>query len=246
MRILLVAPALARAHLVASQLIELLSERHTFAVVAAAGAADAGARVRLTARAAVADIVPSFERRFAGRGPRLRALADAARRASVAFRPDVVQLETALLAPLGDTINAPCVLDCHETPTATAVGALDRVSTCVVDSEHARRQVAGVLPFERIEVFPTAIDAGRYAYRRIAPAARLVFTGDFDRPGDLEAAQRLATSILPAIRRRIPRAELLIATTGSAEKARTRARRTGVRVEGRLGDLRPSVWGAGV
>src|SRR5689334_19484185 len=110
MRILLVAPALARAHLVASQLIEQLSERHTFAVVAAAGAADAGARARLTAGAAVADIVPSLER-FPGRGPSLRALADAVRRASVAFRPDVVHLETALLAPLVDTIAAPCVLD---------------------------------------------------------------------------------------------------------------------------------------
>src|SRR5690349_924723 len=103
MRILLVAPALARAHLVASQLIEHLSDRHTFAVVAAAGAADAGARARLTACAAVAHIVPNFER-LPDRGPSLRTLADTVRRASVAFRPDVVHLETAVLAPLVDTV----------------------------------------------------------------------------------------------------------------------------------------------
>jgi len=246
MRILLVAPALARAHLVASQLIEHLSERHTFAVVAAAGAADAGARARLMAGAAVADIVPSAARRFPAGGPGLRALADAVRRAGVAFRPDVVHLETALLAPLADTVTAPCVLDCHEAPAAMAIDGLDRVSACVVESEHDRRHVAGVLPFERIELVRTAIDAERYAYRRVAPAARLVFTGDLDRRDDLDAARRLATSILPAIRRGIPRAELLVATTGGAEPARKLARCAGVRVEGRLGDLRPSVWGAGV
>ena len=246
MRILLVAPALARAHLVASQLIEHLSERHSIAVVAAAGAADAGARARLAVRAEVADIVPSLERRFPGRGPNPRTLADAVRRASVAFRPDVVHLETALLAPLADTLAAPCVLDCHEAQTATAVHGLSRASACVVDSEHDRRQVATVLPFERIEVIRTGIDAERYAYRRIAQAARLVFSGDLERPDDLEAARRLSTSILPAIRKAIPRAELLIATTGSAAKARTLACRAGVRVEGRLGDLRPSVWGAGI
>ena len=244
MRILLVAPALARAHVVACQLIEHLSERHTFAVVAAAGAADAGARARLTAGATVADIVPSRERRVGAGGPDLRTLADRVRRASIAFRPDVVHLESAWLAPLAGIGGAACVLGCHEASAATACEGLDRVSTCVVDSEHDRRQLAGLLPLERIEVIGTAIDAERYAYRRIAHGARLVFTGDLGRPDDLDAARRLARSILPAIRRQIPRAELLVATTGSAEAARKLTRCAGVRVEGRLGDLRPSVWGA--
>jgi glycosyltransferase involved in cell wall biosynthesis len=246
MRVLLVSPARAAAHLVAAQLVEHLSDRHTFGVVAAAGAADTGARARLTARTTTVDVVPAVHPSSGSGGPVLRALAGAVRRTSRSFRPDLVHLESGLMLPLAAVVDAPCVLACHEAPPAPGRDELDRVTACVVDSEHDRRRLASLLPFERIEVIRAAIDSERYAYRRIAHAARLVFTGDLGDPLDVEAARRLATSVLPAIRRRLARAELLVASRGTAEPARELTRLPGVRVEGRLGDLRPSVWSGSV
>jgi glycosyltransferase involved in cell wall biosynthesis len=283
MRILLVCPAVPQppshgaSRLVASQLIDHLRDRHAFALVAAAGPGDsATAHSWLAVAAAPVAIVPAHRMRhpLSGRPAEgLRALATALRRATAAFRPDVVHLESALLAPLARVAGVPCVLGCPESPAAAARGAgrylaptwqrlrarLDErretgwarewfggVTACVVDCEDDRRISSARVPLEQIEVIPGGIDAERYAYRRIGHAGRLVFSGDVSKPGDLHAARRLATSILPLVRRRIPRAELLIAATGDAEAAHDLGRLEGVRVESRLADLRPSLWGAGV
>jgi glycosyltransferase involved in cell wall biosynthesis len=283
MRILLVCPAVPQppshgtSRLVASPLLDHLGERHAFALVAAAGPGDSGtARTWLASAAAPVEIVSAHRMRhlLSGRPAEgLRVLAAALRRASAAFRPDVVHLESALLAPLARVAGVPCVLVCHESPVTRARGAgrypaptwqrlrarlderhetawarqwLGGVTACVVECEDDRRISSAHVPLEQIEVIPSGIDAERYACRRVGHASRLVFTGDVSSPGDLDAAHRLATSILPMVRRRIPRAELLIAATGDAEAAHDLARLEGVRVESRLADLRPSLWGAGI
>jgi glycosyltransferase involved in cell wall biosynthesis len=281
MRILLVSPVLPHrpsaagaARVFTSHLIDDLSARHTLGVVAATDPADtAMARAWLAGRAAPVEIVPAGRwcHAFSGRpGAGLRALAEALRRATAVFQPDVIHLESALLAPLARVAGAPCVLACHDAPAVLAGGAtrattpgwqrlrarlverreadwarawFGAVGACVVESEHDRRATSAYLPFERIDVISAGIDAERYAYRRIGEPGRLVFTGDLGRPGDVEAARRLATSILPAIRRRNPRTDLVIASTGTAEPARALGRVDGVRVEGRLADLRPTLWG---
>ena len=281
MRILLVCPTIPQppshgaSRLVASPIMDHLGERHAFALVAAAGPG-ATAHPWLSSVAAPLEIVPAHRMRhpLSGRPAEgLRALAAALRRASAAFRPDVVHLESALLAPLACIAGVPAVLVCHQSPVARARGAgrypapawqrlrarLDErhetgwarewfggVTACVMECEDDRRINSAHVPLEQMEVIAGGIDAERYAYRRVGHASRLVFTGDVSSPGDLEAARRLATSILPLVRRRIPRAELLIAATGDAEAAHDLGRLEGVRVEGRLADLRPSLWGAGV
>jgi glycosyltransferase involved in cell wall biosynthesis len=281
MRILFVSPALPHrpshdaARLVVAQLIDHLSARHTIGVVAASGPADtAAARAWLAARAAPVELVAArrWRRPLSGRPDHgLRTLAAAVRRASLAFEPDVVHLQSAVLAPLARVATAPCVLACHESLPAPARDAarapawqrlrarlaerrerdwarawFDGVSACVVDCEHDRRATSAYLPDDRLEVITAGIEADRYPYRRIGDPVRLVFTGDLGVPGDLEAARRLALAILPAVRRRMPRTELLVASTGTAEPARELGRLEGVRVEGRLADLRPTVWGAAV
>lgn len=282
MRILLVCPAVPQppshgaSRLVASQLLHHLGERHAFAVVAAAAPGDsATAQPWLASAAATVEIVaaPRLRHPLSGRPAEgLRVLATALRRATAAFRPDIVHLESPVLAPLARAAAVPCVLGCHESPVAGRGGGryaapawqrlrarLDErresgwarewfagAAMCVVDCEHDRRLSSAHVPLEQIEVIPGGIDAERYAYRRIGHAGRLVFTGDVSHRGNLAAARRLATSILPLVRRRIPRAELLIATTGDAEAAHDLGHLEGVRVERRLADLRPSLWGAAV
>ena len=278
MRILLVCPAVPQppshgaSRLVASPLLDHLGERHAFAVVAAAAPGDsAAAHTWLASAAAPVEIVPAHRMRhpLSGRPAEgLRVLAAAVRRASAVFRPDVVHLEGALLAPLAQVTGVPCVLVCHGAHVAGARGSgrykrlrarLDErhesgwarewfgaVTARVVECEDDRRISSAHVPLEQIEVIPGGLDIERYAYRRIGHPSRLVFTGDVSSPSELEAAHRLATSILPLVRTRVPRAELLIAATGDAEAAQSLGRLEGVRVESRLGDLRPSVWGAGV
>jgi glycosyltransferase involved in cell wall biosynthesis len=233
------------------------------------------ARAWLTARTERLETVPACRWRhpLSGRpAAGLTALAAALRRAYAAFSPDVVHIEGTLLAPLARVTGVPTVLAGHESAVLRARDASrhfgapwrhvraridERVETawerswfagvaaCVVASEDDRRATASHLPFERIEIIPAGIDATQYAFRRIGDAARLIFTGDLETPRDVEAARRLAASILPRVRRRVPRAELLVAGAESGAAARDLAGMDGVRVEGSLADLRPSLWSAG-
>src|SRR5688500_4847137 len=118
MRLLIVSPAPphrpspAAARLVVAQLTAPLSARHTLRGVAARGPADtAAARAWLAARAAPVELVEArrWRRPLSGRPDHgLRTLAAAVRRASLAFEPDVVHLESAVLAPLARVATAPC------------------------------------------------------------------------------------------------------------------------------------------
>ncbi len=65
----------------------------------------------------------------------------------------------------------------------------------------------------------------------------LLFVGSLDYLPNLDAAERLALSILPALRRRLPGAELHLAGAGKA--AARFARRSGVNVHGFVADLGP-------
>jgi len=234
------------------------------------------ARAWLARRVAWLDTLPvrRWRHPISGRpADGLSALAGAVGRARALFRPDVVHLEGPLLAPLARVAGAPSVLACHESSalrahdTARQPGPAWRrvrarlhervesgwerhwfagVAACVVESEEDRQAIAARIPFDRVEVLAAGIDAEQYAYRRVGEKARVVFTGQLGLPRDVEAARRLATAIMPRVRRRLPRAELLVASAESAATVRDLAGLEAVRVEGTLPDLRPSVWSGSV
>ena len=282
MRLLFVTPRLPAlpcheaARLAAAQLVDRLACRHTIAVVTATAGGDTPAqRAWLAARTACVHTVPlgRWRRAWSNRpGDGLAALDALARRTAARFVPDVVHLESALLAPLARIAAVPSVLACHDSATLRArdvrragtstwqrlAGRVaEHVETawartwfgaagaCVVDSDDERRALMEHVPSERIDVIPAGIDDVAYAYRRRGEPSRLVFTGDWSAPRDVEAARRLALAILPRVRREIPRAELLLAGSHRAPDAvRALGARPGVRTMGALSDLRPSVWGA--
>jgi len=234
-------------------------------------------RAWLAERAARVDIVrlegwrPTWSpRRSDSVGP-LAALVESV---AVRFAPDVIHVEGPRLAPLAYGARVPTVLAAHEsgvlraadvrraggTPWRRLAGRVREraeaawartwygaATACVVDSEDDRQALAEHVPLERIDVIPPGIDHVAHAYRRGGEPWRLVFTGDLAAPRDVHAAQRLACQILPRVRRRTPRAELLLAAPGRvAATVRALAELPGVRVTGALADLRASVRSAAV
>jgi len=204
-------------------------------------------------------------------GDAVAALRAAAVQAIAGSTPDVVHLEGALLAPLAAALPVPVVVGSRESGVRRARDARrlarapgewmraqleERVETewerrwlpaaqaCVVGSEDDRRTLAERVPAERIEVIPTGVDEARYDFRRAGEPTRLIFAGNLARPTHLEAARRLATRVLPLVRRALPQAELLVIGGGPLSALRGLAEAPGVRVAGATSDLRPGLWSA--
>jgi glycosyltransferase involved in cell wall biosynthesis len=206
-------------------------------------------------------------------GPGLAALEAAVVRAIERFGPDVVHLEGGLLAPLAGMREVPTVLAAHGSGALDAREArrvtrrpwrrirarlrerretawerrwFTAAAACVVGSDDDRQELTRHLPAEAVRVIPAGIDARQYAFRTTGEPGRLVFTGALDRPRDAEAARRLATRILPLVRRLHPRAELLIVGGSPPSAIRALGALPGVRVTGLAPDRRMSVWSAAV
>jgi glycosyltransferase involved in cell wall biosynthesis len=201
------------------------------------------------------------------------ALRDAALRMVVEWAPDLVHLEGLQLAPLAGELPVPLVLSCRESGVRRAREArrlargpqewmrahvderletewerrwLPAADACVVASEHDRETLAERVPVDRIAVITPGIDETRYEHRRGGERARLLFVGNLGWPSHLDAVRRLATRVLPRVRRAVPGAELLVAGAGPLGALRALAALPGVRVAGATPDLRPSLWSATV
>lgn len=280
MRVLMVTqttpylPTHDRARLVCAYLLGHLAEQHRIALITPEMAGDTpGQRAWAASMAVTTTWVPVKRWRHAFGAPAdgLGAVRAAARAAIDEWRPDVVHLEGALLAPLAGALPAPVVIGLREsavrrardgrrqarTPREWMRAQIDeRLETewerrwlpaaqgCVVASEDDRRTLAERVPFERIDVVPPGVDETRYDFRRAGEAARLIFAGNLAWPGHVEAARRLALRVLPLVRRALPKAELLVIGGGPLAALRGLAEAPGVRVAGATSDLRPSIWSA--
>jgi glycosyltransferase involved in cell wall biosynthesis len=283
MRIMMVSPLLPYLpchegfRLLPAHLLEHLSCRHAVAVVAPLTAAQTPAQRAWTAgRAASLALVPAGRWRRALTGAPaegLAALRTAVTGAVERFKPDVLHLEGALMAPLAAVGGVPTVLSCHESPALRARDArrgaqrpwarlratLDErvergweqrwfasVDGCVVRSEADRAAIGEHLSVARVDVIPAGIDPAQYALRQAGLRGRLVFTGDLASSRDAAAARRLALDILPRVRQQWPRADLLIAGAHAAPAVVALAALPGVRVSTGVSDPRPSVWSGAV
>jgi glycosyltransferase involved in cell wall biosynthesis len=268
-------PTHDRSRLVPACLLSQL-ERHTVAVVTGDDRAETAAqRAWLSTVAARVTRVPAGRWRHprTGGAGGLGAFRLAARRAVAEFCPDLVHLEGAWLAPLAREVDAPVVIGIRESGVRRARDArrrarttrgwiraqideriegdwerrwLPRASACVVASDEDRRALAEHVPLARIEMIPPGVDTERYGFRRAAEPARMVFAGNLTWPAHLDAADRLATRVLPRVRQALPQAELLVTGAGPLAALRALAAVPGVRVAGAIADLRPILWSAAV
>jgi sugar transferase (PEP-CTERM/EpsH1 system associated) len=123
-----------------------------------------------------------------------------------------------------------------------------RADAVVTVSEHDRRHFARSVAAEKTFVIPTGVDV---EYFQPAPseeqAATLVFTGSMDWLPNEDAVVYFVDRILPRIRQEFPHATLWI--VGRRPSARLKALATsdtGIRVTGRVEDIRPYVRAAAV
>jgi glycosyltransferase involved in cell wall biosynthesis len=181
-------------------------------------------------------------------------------------RPDVVQMEYAVMGQYaGLAQGVPRVLD-HYEPGAAAARDLWRISQGVA------RVAAGLdrRAWERFEhevvrrmsAVVTLTERDREALRRLIPEARtvtiplgmelparasdpagadppsLLFVGSFRHPPNVEAAERLVRSIFPEVRRQVPEATLVLVGEDPPEALRREAG-PGVTVTGRVASVEP-------
>ncbi len=216
---------------------------------------------------------PWRQRLRAQPGAGVEAVRAAVARTIARFGPDVMHVEGSMLAPLCREGGVPTVLAVHDSRTLRArefrrlaatpwewvrarleereESAWERrwfpgADTCVVLSEEDRAEIATFVPADRVAVLPNGIDAEHHAFRRNGQAGRIVFTGNFSWPPNVDAACRFATAIFPRVLAPWPRAELILAGANPAPAVRALASLPGVRVTGTVPDLRPSIWGGSV
>lgn len=125
---------------------------------------------------------------------------------------------------------------------------LARADRVLAVSEVDRKFFSTVIPPGKIDVIPNGVDAS-YFHASGAPVnlAELVFTGAMDWIPNEDAIFYFAEQILPLIRREVP--EILLTVVGRQPSQRLRklaARTPGLRVTGRVDDVRPYMERAAV
>jgi protein-tyrosine-phosphatase/glycosyltransferase involved in cell wall biosynthesis len=107
-------------------------------------------------------------------------------------------------------------------------------------SEPDRERLARLSPDARVEAIPTGVDTTYFTpdAARERPG-RLVFTGSMDWHPNEDAMLHFIEAILPRVRRAFPGASLTVAGRGPGPRLLEAAARAGVRVTGRVDDIRP-------
>jgi polysaccharide biosynthesis protein PslH len=270
-----------------------LPERHRLALVHLRGPDEPPADPALVARCELVEEVPTSPRDPRRLRRRLRtlvglargrplwahethgdALAPAAAALEARWRPDVVQVDYAVLIDSVSLLSPslPVVLVEHEPGTARAESELRsadgpglrlrqradllawhrfdrrtyrRASAVVVFTERDRAAVLAAAPGTSVHVIPLGLEPGTAALDPTGDEGTIVFVGSFVHPPNVDAALQLVNEILPLVRRRHP--ALTAYVVGDRPPAELVALATpGVVVTGRVEQIEPYLERAAV
>ncbi len=125
--------------------------------------------------------------------------------------------------------------------------ACERADLTVAVSDGDRELLAACAPGARVSAIPTGVDVGYFVPNGVAEAPhRLVFTGSMDWYPNEDAILHFVEAILPRVRRDVPDAALTVVGRNPSSRLREVAARAGVRITGRVDDVRPFVAEAAV
>ncbi|MGH9436477.1 MAG: glycosyltransferase [Terriglobia bacterium] len=122
-----------------------------------------------------------------------------------------------------------------------------KASLTVAVSSQDRELLEASAPHARIRDVPTGVDVAYFSANGEAETpAELVFTGSMDWYPNEDAIRYFIADILPIIRRSLPRVTVTIVGRSPTQRLREEADGAGVRMTGRVEDVRPYIDAAAV
>ncbi len=119
----------------------------------------------------------------------------------------------------------------------------DVYDLCILNSDEDYESLVRVWPSERIRVITNGLDPTDYPLGLAEPVAgRMVYPGSVEYPPNRDAVAWFIESCLPAIRREVPEAHLIV--TGPVPEDGSEPRGEGVSYSGYLDDVKPMIASA--
>lgn len=118
-----------------------------------------------------------------------------------------------------------------------AAGCLPWFDQVFAASPVDTRAMVRRLDLDNLQTLPNAVSLSTPITRSFDRESNMVFVGNFDYLPNLDAAQRLATRVMPAIRRDFPQAHLHLAGAGGGSQIAELEGAAGVTVHGPVDDL---------
>ena len=185
-------------------------------------------------------------------GLSVRAFATELERVSEAWQPDVVHIESVVMAQYAKRVGGvPIVVVDHDaadtSPSMRRFRArtLLRANAVVAFTDRDRAAIAALVPTVRIERIPIAVDIPLVPLDPVGNGRDVIFIGNFKHPPNVDAAERLRGAIFPRIAEQRPDARLVLVGADPPPSLRALAS-DNVLVTGRVDDLTPLLAAAAV
>jgi glycosyltransferase involved in cell wall biosynthesis len=173
----------------------------------------------------------------------VRAFAAELDRVVAEWQPDVVHIESVVMAQYAQRLGALPVVVVDQDPLAGSPSmrrfrarTLRRADAVVAFTDRDRAAIAALLPSARIKRIPLAVNVPPVALDPVGNGRDVLFVGNFMHPPNVAAAKRLAGTIFPLIAAERPDARLVLVGAGPPPSLQALASDK-VTVTGRVTDL---------
>ena len=185
-------------------------------------------------------------------GLSVRAFATELERVIEAWQPDVVHIESVVMAQYAKRVaGVPIVVVDHDAADTSRsmrrfrARTLLRANAVVAFTDRDRAAIAALVPTVRIERIPIAVDIPLVPLDPVGNGRDVIFIGNFMHPPNVDAAERLTGAIFPRIAEQRPDARLVLVGADPPSSLRALAS-DNVLVTGRVDDLTPLLAAAAV
>jgi polysaccharide biosynthesis protein PslH len=182
----------------------------------------------------------------------VRAFAAELDRVVAEWQPDVVHIESVVMAQYAQRLDALPVVVVDQDPVEGSQSmrrfrarTLRHADAVVAFTNRDRAAIAALLPSARVERIPLAVDVPPVGLDPVGNGRDVLFVGNFMHPPNVAAAKRLAGTIFPLIAAERPDARLVLVGADPPPSLQALASHT-IAVAGQVTDLHPLLDAAAV